>query len=104
MRFNSMRQRTTVRLPLHRSSATSVRHTSARAKDRYSGNARDRRYEGTKAEAISEGEKIGSFAGVNAGCTPAKYGGGSRAENAGVRVLIVQALSVLGSCCVNRAS
>jgi hypothetical protein len=33
-----------------------------------------------------------------------EYGGGSRAEKAGIRLQIVHALSGVGSCCVVRAS
>lgn len=101
--FISRRQRTTVRLPLDRNSATSERHASARANDRYRGNANDRRYEGAKVVAISICENLRALS----ACTELKlvtYGGGSKAEKAGVRVLMVQALSELGSCWVVRAS
>jgi hypothetical protein len=97
MCFVSRRQRATTRFPFNMISATSARQASASANERYSGKAIERRYEGMTAVASSEGVKPGVENAV-------EEIGGSSAEKAGVRVLIVHALSGVGSCCVVRVS
>ena len=107
MSFISNKQRSTIRLPLSRNFATSTRHASENAKDRYRGKAKDRLYEGINALEMSEAEIGGTSCVMDmaeARSEGALYGGGSSAEKAGVRTLIVQALSGVGSSCVDRAS
>lgn len=89
-----------MRLPFVSIPAMSDRHASARAHERYRGKAKDRRYEGVSVSASSGNEKLvgGFFDGEE------EYGGGSRAENAGVRMLSVHALSGVGSSWFVRAS
>ena len=99
MSFISNRQRSTTRLPLSRNFATSVRHPSENAKDRYKGNAKDRLYDGLNASEMSKIETSSPIRSEGA-----LYGGGSSAEKAGVRTLIVHALSEVGSSCVDLAS
>lgn len=73
-------------------------HFFVNAKDLKRGNARDRRIEGTSVSFNRVGVKM------SAGPSSEAYGGGSRAEKAGVRVAIVQALSGVESRCVVRES
>ena len=67
--------------------------------DLYSGNARERLYEGTRVGTMSAGVML-----PPAEFTPPgellSYGGGSNAEKQGVRAPIVQALSGVESYCV----